>query len=86
MKTMNERIVIDPKICHGKPVIRGTRTPVTVILNALAGGDTFETLQKEYDLTPEDIRACIAFAAAEIEQIAYYPLFLPGPRHDSIRR
>ena len=45
---MNERIAIDPKICHGKPVIRGTRTPVTVILNALAGGDSFETLQREY--------------------------------------
>ena len=71
---MNERIVIDPKICHGKPVIRGTRTPVTVILNALAGGDSFETLQKEYDITAEDIRACIAFAADEIGQIAYRPL------------
>src|SRR2546426_521810 len=36
---MNERIVIDPRICHGKPVVRGTRTPVTVILSALAVGD-----------------------------------------------
>jgi uncharacterized protein (DUF433 family) len=71
---MDERIVIDPKICHGKPVIRGTRTPVTVILQALAGGDSFETLQKEYDITGEDIRACIAFAADEINQIAYRPL------------
>jgi uncharacterized protein (DUF433 family) len=72
-KPMNERIVIDPEICHGKPVIRGTRTPVTVILDALAGGDSFETLQKEYDITEEDIRACIAFAAEEIGQIAYLP-------------
>ena len=71
---MNERIVIDPKICHGKPIIRGTRTPVTVILNALAGGDSFETLQKEYDITEEDIRACIGFAADEIGQIAYRPV------------
>ncbi len=71
---MNERIVMDPKICHGKPIIGGTRTPVTVILNALAGGDSFETLQKEYDITAEDIRACIAFAADEIGQIAYRPL------------
>jgi uncharacterized protein (DUF433 family) len=61
MKALNDRIVIDPKICHGKPVIRGTRTPVTVILNALAGGDTFETLQKEYDLTPEDITSLYRF-------------------------
>jgi uncharacterized protein (DUF433 family) len=40
--------------------------PSTVILDALAGGDSFETLQKEYDITEEDIRACIAFAAEEI--------------------
>jgi uncharacterized protein (DUF433 family) len=71
---MNERIVIDAKICHGKPVIRGTRTPVTVILNALAGGDSFETLQKGYDITEDDIRACIGFAAAEVGQSAYRPV------------
>lgn len=69
---MNERILIDPKVCHGKPVVRGTRTPVTVILNSLAGGDSFETLQREYDLTAEDIRACIAFASAEIDQVSYH--------------
>jgi uncharacterized protein (DUF433 family) len=74
MKTMNERIVIDPKICHGKPVIRGTRTPVTVILDALAGGDTFEMLQSDYDITTEDIRACIAFASTEIKDIRYFPV------------
>jgi uncharacterized protein (DUF433 family) len=69
---MNERIVIDPKICHGKPVIRGTRTPVTVILDALAGGDTFEMLQTDYDITAEDIRACIEFASTEIKDIRYF--------------
>jgi len=41
---MNDRIVIDAKICHGKPVVRGTRTPVTVILDALAGGDSLEMI------------------------------------------
>ena len=69
---MNERIVIDPSICHGKPVIRGTRTPVTVILNALAGGDSFETLQREYSITADDIRACIAFASSEVSQTSYH--------------
>jgi uncharacterized protein (DUF433 family) len=69
---MEDRVTIDPKICHGKPVIRGTRTPVTVILNALAGGDSFETLEKEYDITADDIRACIAFASKEIGQISYH--------------
>lgn len=71
---MNERIVIDSRICHGNPVVRGTRTPVTVILNALAGGDSFETLEKEYSITADDIRACIAFASAEIGQFSYHPV------------
>ena len=71
---MNDRIVIDPRICHGKPVIRGTRTLVTVILNALAGGDSFETLQKEYSITADDIRACIAFAATEVGSYSYHSI------------
>jgi uncharacterized protein (DUF433 family) len=64
---MNERIVIDPKICHGKPVIRGTRTPVAVIVGSLAGGDSFETIQREYDITADDIRAALAFAAKAVD-------------------
>ena len=71
---MNERLVIDPHVCHGKPVVRGTRTPVTVILDALAGGDTFEMIQSDYDVTAEDIRACIAFASDELRQYRYLPL------------
>lgn len=71
---MSERINIDPKICHGKPVVRGTRTPVTVILDALAGGDSFETIMEDYRVTIEDIRACIAFASQEISQQSYHPL------------
>ena len=66
--------MIDPKICHGKPVIRGTRAPVTVVLDALAGGDSFETLMEDYRITSQDIRACIAFASQEIGQQSYHPL------------
>jgi uncharacterized protein (DUF433 family) len=71
---MNDRIVIDPKVCHGKPVIRGTRTPVAIILGGLAGGMTFEDTQREYDLTAEDIRAALAFAAELVEQEQHRPL------------
>jgi uncharacterized protein (DUF433 family) len=71
---MNERVVIDPKICHGKPVVRGTRTPVTVILDALASGDTFDMIQADYNIHAEDIRACIAFASAEIKDTHYSPV------------
>jgi len=71
---MEERIVIDAKICHGKPVVRGTRTPVTVILDALAGGDTFDTIMEDYQITTDDIRACLAFASSELSQQRYHSL------------
>ncbi len=54
-------------------MVKGTRTPVTVILDTLAGGDTFEMIQSDYDITVEDIRACIAFASKEITQTYYFP-------------
>jgi hypothetical protein len=40
-----------------------------------AGGDTFETIQSDYDLSADDIRACIAFASHEVSQHRYIPLF-----------
>jgi uncharacterized protein (DUF433 family) len=74
MDALNDRIVIDPRICHGKPVIRGTRLPVAYVVGSLAGGMSFEEIQREYDLTPEDIRAALAFAAKRIEAEQYHPL------------
>ncbi len=71
---MNDRIVVDPKICHGKPVIRGTRTPVTIVMGSLAGGMSFEDVQREYDLTVEDIRAALKFASELVEQEQHHPL------------
>lgn len=71
---MNERIVIDPTICHGKPVIRGTRTPVAIVVGSVAGGMTFREIQDAYDLTAEDIRAALTFAAELIEQQYHHPL------------
>ena len=71
---MNDRILIDPAIQHGKPVIRGTRVPVTRLLGGLAGGMTFDELSREYDVTVEDIRAAIQYAEGLVEQEAYYPL------------
>jgi uncharacterized protein (DUF433 family) len=69
-----DRIVLDPNICHGKPVIRGTRVPVTVVVGSLAGGMTFEEIEREYDLTPEDIRAALKFVGELAEQESFHPL------------
>ena len=58
-----DRIVIDPEICHGKPVIRGLRYPVETVLEYLAGGDSFDEVLAEFtDLEREDLLACIQFA------------------------
>jgi len=70
----DSRIVFDPAVCHGKPVIRGTRVPVTVVVGSLAGGMTFESVQQEYDLSPEDIRAALRFVGELAEQESFHPL------------
>jgi uncharacterized protein (DUF433 family) len=70
----SNRIVLDPTIVHGKPVIRGTRLPVTVVVGSLAGGMTFEEVQREYDLTADDIRAALKFVADLAEQESFHPL------------
>jgi len=71
---MIDRIVIDPNVCHGKPVIRGTRTPVAIVVGSLAGGMSFEEVQREYDLTIEDIRAALKFASELVNQEQHHPL------------
>ena len=59
-----ERISIDPRVCFGKPTVRGTRIWVSLILDLLAGGMTMRELLEEYpQLTTEDIRAAIAYGA-----------------------
>jgi uncharacterized protein (DUF433 family) len=58
------RITVDPKICHGKPCIRGLRYPVESILEWLAAGMTTEEILADYeDLEREDIYAALTFAA-----------------------
>ena len=64
---MDEQITVDPKILVGKPVIKGTRIPVYVVLNLLANGKTIQEIVREYpELTPENIFAAIAYAAAHM--------------------
>lgn len=67
MFALNDRIVIDPQIQHGKPVIRGTRVPVGRIVGGLAGGMSKEEVMREYDITEEDILAALTFAAKLID-------------------
>ena len=58
------RITVDPKVCTGKPCIRGTRIYISIILDALAEGLTLEEIIDHYpSLTADDIRAAVAYAA-----------------------
>ena len=60
------RITIDEKVRFGKPVIKGTRVPVALILGKLAGWMTYEEIMAEYDLTKEDILAVLEYAAKHL--------------------
>jgi len=57
------RITIDPEVRHGKPVIRGTRVTVDIVLGSLAGGMSMEEVASEYGITKEDVLAAIEYAA-----------------------
>jgi uncharacterized protein (DUF433 family) len=64
MKEWRDRISIDPRVCHGKPCIKGTRIWVSLIIdNLTAGTPEAEVLAAYPTLTPEDIRAALAYAA-----------------------
>ncbi|HXT11118.1 MAG TPA: DUF433 domain-containing protein [Candidatus Angelobacter sp.] len=64
---MLERISINPDICNGRPVVRGTRIAVQTILEFLAAGDSVEDVLEEYpSLVREDIQACLNYASRVI--------------------
>lgn len=70
-----ERIVLNPKVMVGKPVIRGTRLTVDFILNLLAHGATESEILNEYKgLTLEDIQACFLFATNSLKNTEFMPL------------
>jgi uncharacterized protein (DUF433 family) len=70
-----ERIVCDPQVMTGKPVIRGTRLTVDFILNLLAHGMTEAEIREEYSgLSKEDIQACLLFATKTLKDTDFMPL------------
>ena len=75
---MNERVVIDAEIQHGKPVIRGTRVPVGRIVGGLAGGMTEQEIIREYEVTQEDVRAALSYALELIDAQEFHPLPTPS--------
>lgn len=74
-----ERIVVDPQVFGGKPIIRGHRMAVEHVLGMLGSGSSTQELLEAYDwLKPEDIQACILYAARIISGERFFPRFIGG--------
>ncbi len=58
---LTDVITIDNEIQHGKPVLKGTRLPISVIIGSLAGGMTYDEVIQEYAVTREQILASLAY-------------------------
>jgi uncharacterized protein (DUF433 family) len=68
-----DRISVNPNVCHGKACIKGTRVMVSVVLGNVAVGEPFESIMKGYHIEREDIQAVLYFAA-DLAQDRYTPL------------
>jgi uncharacterized protein (DUF433 family) len=75
-----DRITVDPLVCHGKVCIKGTRIMVSVILDNLASGATVDEILRSYpSLKPEDVHAAVAYAAELArERIVPVPMVAAG--------
>jgi len=73
-ETWQGHIIIDPHIKGGKPVIKGTRLPVEIVLGSLAAGMNFKEICKAYMITLEDIKACLAFSAQILNEEKFFTL------------
>lgn len=72
---MKAKIVTNPKILGGKPIIEGTRISVEFILNLLASGQSEQEILNEYNhITSRDIHACLRYAANSLKNEIYYEL------------
>jgi len=75
MSSWQDRIVVDPDILVGKPVVKGTRLAVEFIIELLAQGWHEADILKNYPgLSHEDVQACLAYAAARLQAEKVYPL------------
>jgi uncharacterized protein (DUF433 family) len=65
---LTDRIELNPRVCNGRPVVKGTRIPVSVILEQIAEGESWDTLLSGYpELKKEDIQAALLYARASLD-------------------
>lgn len=69
------RISVDPRVCHGKPCIKGTRIMVSIVLDYLRAGEPREEILRQYPtLKPEDIDAALGYASWLVHEEDAHPL------------
>lgn len=74
-RAWRDRVSIDPKVCHGKPCIKGTRIMVSIILDYLRAGESHEEILRQYpSLQPADIDAAFGYAVWLAHEEEVYPL------------
>jgi len=61
---MNDRIVHNPLVHHGQPVIKGTRIPVATIISGLTGGMSKDEIAQDYDIKSADVEMALSYAKA----------------------
>jgi len=68
------KIVVSPHICFGKPVLEGTRIPVSMVLDLVEEGCSFEEIARDFypDLDVEDVRACVHYANEVVKNEEVY--------------
>ena len=72
---LSDRIIVDSRILTGKPVVRGSRISVELVVELLAAGWSHAQILASYpQLTEEDIRACLAYASELLREEQVYPL------------
>ena len=70
-RVTNPRIVVDPDVCSGKPVIKGTRIMVRNVLGIVAGGGTVQEVLESYpELTEQDVSAALEYAADLVDSVS----------------
>lgn len=83
-KDFIKRIVVDPKIMVGKPIIKGTRIAVYEIINRIAQGQTFKEITEDLEITIDDIKASLAYAGQLVEGEEIFPVIV-GSKHEVSR-
>lgn len=65
-------ITVDPHTRFGRPVIKGTRVPIDVLVGKVGGGMSIDEVAQEYEVTPEDVRTALRYAAQRLAEETVY--------------